>query len=73
MSTQTLSIAVRQANGTYTATARGKTASCTAGEHQAAMALGRKIFGADLLAATQLPISFEKYGRTQWRLEANQS
>jgi hypothetical protein len=70
MNTQTLIIAVRQGNGTYTATARGKTASRSAGEHQTAAALGRKIFGADFLSAEQLPINFEKYGRTQWRLEA---
>jgi hypothetical protein len=74
MSTETVLITVRQGNGTYkTSTVRGCSASCTAGDANAAEALGRKLFGARFLSATQLPRNphLDYHGRTQWRLEAS--
>jgi ABC-type arginine/histidine transport system permease subunit len=74
MSTETVLITVRQSTGTYkTSMVRGCSASCTAGDANAAEALGRKLFGARFLSATQLPRDphLDYDGQTQWRLEAS--
>jgi ABC-type arginine transport system permease subunit len=67
-------ITVRQGNGTYkTSTVRGCSASCTAGDANAAEALGRKLFGARFLSVTEMPrdTHLDYDGHTQWRLEAS--
>jgi ABC-type arginine transport system permease subunit len=74
MTAEAIIITVRQGNGTYkTSTVRGCSASCTAGDANAAEALGRKLFGARFLSATQLPRDphLDYYGQTKWRLEAS--
>lgn len=72
MNSEIVIVQVRQTCGTYqTNTVRGLKASCTAGEQQAAQALGRKIFGDRLLSITQSPMSFSD-GRSNWVLKARQ-
>ncbi len=72
--TESVIIQVRQSGGTYlTNRVRGHSASCTAGDQQAAEALGRKLFGARFLNAQQMPIvtNLDYHGRTHWRLGAS--
>ena len=76
MTTETVLITVRQSGGTYlTNRVRGQSASCTAGDCQAAEALGRKLFGARFLNAQKMPIvaPLDYQGRTHWRLGASQA
>jgi hypothetical protein len=73
MKTETIIIQVRQGGGTYkTNTVRGLSASCTAGDRNAADALGRKLFGARFVSAVELRpgLRLDYDGRTHWRLEA---
>lgn len=72
--TESVIIQVRQSGGTYlTNRVRGQSASCTAGDQQAAEALGRKLFGARFLNAQKMPIvaPLDYQGRTHWRLGAS--
>lgn len=74
MACETILIQVRQTGGTYlTNRVRGQSASCTAGDHQAAEALGRKLFGSRFLSATESPRDpqLNYNGRTHWWLEAS--
>ena len=71
---ETVFIQVRQGGGTYTTNrVRGKNCSCTAGDQQAAEALGRKLFGLRFISATELntELRLDYDGRTHWRLEAS--
>ncbi|OYZ03463.1 MAG: hypothetical protein B7Y42_00350 [Polaromonas sp. 28-63-22] len=73
MKTEKYPIQVRQANGTYkTSSVHGLSASCTAGDQNAADALGRKLFKERFIKATELPREphLEYNGRTHWQLEA---
>jgi hypothetical protein len=66
-STSTTAITVTQKSGTYqTNSIEGKRASCTAGEHQAAERLGRKLYGASLVTVEPLTLKGASGGKTQW-------
>lgn len=73
MKTEKYAIQVHQTSGTYkTSTVHGLSASCTAGDRNAAEALGRKLFKERFIKATELPHDphLDYYGWTRWQLEA---
>lgn len=71
-STETVVCKVWPTHNSYqTSAVRGMKARCTAGPEAAAKALGRKLFGDDLVGVMQLPISVAGSSETQWRIEAN--
>lgn len=66
-STKTTAITVTQKDGTYqTNSIEGMRASCTAGEHQAAERLGRKLYGASLVTVEPQTLKGAGSGKTLW-------